>query len=171
MKRIAIIGISGTGKTTVAKKLSSILKFPIIHYDKFVWEKNRREVHEKIVEKKIHEAIKKDTRIMEWYIHPAAKIRLEKADIVIYLDYSWRSAIIGWLQRRWKHRWKTRQEMAEGCIERLDRKYLKVMLTREERPEIEEAIKGFEKKIIRLKNRKETKKFIKELWTSRIKHL
>ena len=53
--------------------------------------------------------------------------------------------------------------MAEGCIERLDRKYLKVMLTREERPEIEEAIKGFEKKIIRLKNRKETKKFIKEL--------
>jgi hypothetical protein len=37
------------------------------------------------------------------------------------------------------------------------------MLTREERPEIEEAIKGFEKKIIRLKNRKKTKEFMKNV--------
>lgn len=65
MKKIAIIGISGTGKTMVAKEISRILHIPVVHYDKFVWDKNRTEVHENIVEKKIREAIKKDTRIME----------------------------------------------------------------------------------------------------------
>ena len=65
MKRIAIIGISGTGKTTVARKLSKILDIPVIHYDQFVRAENRTERDEKIVEKKIEAAIKRDTWIIE----------------------------------------------------------------------------------------------------------
>ncbi len=164
MKRIAIIGISGTGKTTVARKLSKILDIPVIHYDQFVRAENRTERDEKIVEKKIEAAIKRDTWIIEWYIHPAANIRLEKADIIIYLDYSWYRAMLNGIKRRWQHRGKTRKEMAKWCIERLDRKYLKVMLTREERPEIEDTIKWFEEKIIRLKNKDKTQRLIEKIW-------
>ncbi|MEI7919336.1 MAG: hypothetical protein WCH65_03925 [bacterium] len=51
--------------------------------------------------------------------------------------------MLGGLKRRRQHRGKTRLEMAPGCIEKFDRKYLKVMWSREERPEIEEAIKDF----------------------------
>lgn len=160
-KKILIIGISGTGKTTLARKLSKLLKIPVSHYDEFVRDKNRTEVNEKIVEKKLEEVVKKDTWIIEWYIHPASKIRLEKADIVLYLDYSGFTAMLGWLKRRRQHRGKTRQEMADGCIEKFDLKYLKAMLSREERPEIEEAIKDFWEKIIRFKKKKEVIKFIK----------
>lgn len=63
--KIAIIGISSTGKTTVARILSNILEIPIIHYDKFVREKNRTEVNEKIVEEKLEHAMKQKKRIME----------------------------------------------------------------------------------------------------------
>lgn len=168
--KIAIIGISGTGKTTVARILSNILEIPIIHYDKFVREKNRTEVNEKIVEEKLEHAMKQKKRIMEWYIHPAAKSRLEKADKILYLDYSWYNAMLGGIKRRRQHRGSTKAEMAEGCIEKLDIKYLKVMLTREERQEIEDAIIGFENKVIRLKTRKETRKWLKEIEKTIIKY-
>jgi len=36
IKKIAIIWISGTGKTTLARNIWKILHIPIIHYDKFV---------------------------------------------------------------------------------------------------------------------------------------
>jgi adenylate kinase family enzyme len=163
IKKIAIIWISGTGKTTLARKIWKILHIPIIHYDEFVRWENRTEIHEKIVENKLKQAMKKEKWIIEWYIHPAAEMRLENADMIIYLDYSGWGAILGWLKRRWQHRGKTRLEMADGCIEKFDRKYLKVMFTREERPEIEDAIKDFEDKIIRLKTKSETINFIKKL--------
>lgn len=160
MNKILIIWISGTGKTRISKKLSEILNIPVIHYDVFVWWENWHEIDEKIVEKKLIEAVNRDKWIIEWFIHPAWKIRLEKADTVIYLDYSGFQAMLGGLQRQWKYRWVTRPEMAPGCTEKLDLRQLKLMYNRLERPEIEEAIKGFENKIIRLKSKKEVDKYL-----------
>jgi adenylate kinase family enzyme len=165
INKVSIIGISGTGKTHFAKKLSDFLKIPITHYDEFVWGKGWKEVDEKIVEKKLLEIIKKERWILEGFIHPASKARLENSDTVIYLDYSGFQAMLGGLQRWWRHRGKTRPEMADGCIEKLEWDYLKVMWKRSERPEIEEAIKGFEDKITRLKTRKEASDFIAKLTT------
>lgn len=160
--KILIIGISGTGKTTLGRKLSELLKIPLVHYDKFVWDKNWTEIDPKIVEKKLEEEVKKDKWIIEGYIQPAGKIRLERADLVIYLDYSgWRAAL-GGLKRWWQHRGRTRSEMAAGCIEKFNWDYLKVMWNRDERPEIEETIRGFENKIVRLKNKKELNSFLKK---------
>lgn len=160
MNKILIIGISGIGKTRLARKLSDYLKIPVTHYDEFVWGKNWKEENEKVVEQKLEEVIKKDKWIIEGFIHPAAKSKLENADMVIYLDYSGCQAFWGGLSRWWKCRGKTRPEMAAGCIEKFDWNFLKVMWRRGERPEIEEAIKGFENKIVRLKTRKETNNFL-----------
>lgn len=153
--KILIIGISGTGKTTLARKLSDFLKIPITHYDELVWGENWKEKDEKRVEQKLEETMKKDQWIIEGFIHPAAKSKLEKADTVIYLDYSGWQAFWGGVARWWTYRNKVRPEMAPGCIEKFDWNYLKIMWKRGERPEIEEAIKGFESKIIRLKARKQ----------------
>jgi len=88
---------------------------------------------------------------------------LEQADLVIYLDYSGWRAMWGGLKRWWQHRGHTRPEMATGCIEKFNWDYLKVMWYRLERSEIEKTIKGFENKIIRLENKKETNNFLKKL--------
>lgn len=42
--------------------------------------------------------------------------------------------------------------MPAGCVEKFDPKYLKVMFNRLERPEIEDVIKQFENKIMRIKS-------------------
>lgn len=65
MNRILIIGISATGKSTLARKLSDFYKIPITHYDELVWAKNWIEVDEKIVEQKLEEIVKKDRWIIE----------------------------------------------------------------------------------------------------------
>lgn len=163
MNKVLIIGISGTGKTRLAKKLSDFLKIPVIHYDELVWGENWNEVDEKIVEEQLNKVIKKDKWIIEGYIHPAAENKLKNADIVIYLDYLGWQAFWGGFNRWWIFRGKTRPEMASGCIEEFDWNFLRVMWKRGERPEIEEAIKGFEDKVIRLKTRKETDNFLAKL--------
>jgi len=158
--KILIIGISGTGKTRLANKLSAILNIPVAHYDEFVWEKNWTEVDSKIVEQKLEEEMKNDKWIIEGFIHPAAKSKLEKADLVVYLDFSGFQSTLGGLSRWWKYRGKTRPELAPGCIEKLDWDYLKVMWNRGERLEIEEAIQGFEDKITRLHSRHDVNKYL-----------
>lgn len=158
--KILIIGISGTGKTVLAKKLSGFLKIPITHYDEFVWEKGWKEVEEKIVEKKLEEVIKKDKWIIEGFISPAAQSKLKNADLILYLDYSGFIAMLGGLKRWWQYRGKVRPEMAEGCTENLQFKYLLVMLRRAEREEIEKEVKNFGSKIIRLKSPKKTNNFL-----------
>jgi len=163
MNKVLIIGISGTGKTKLARKLSDFLKIPITHYDTLVWGESWNEIDEKIVENQLNKVVEREKWIIEGFIHPAAKIKLENADRVIYLDYSGLQAMIGGLQRWWQHRGKTRSEMAAGCIENFDWNFLKVMWKRAERPEIEEAVKGFEDKTIRLKTRKETDNFLTKL--------
>ena len=40
MKKIMIIGCCGSGKTTLAKKLSNKLNLPLIHLDKLNWRDN-----------------------------------------------------------------------------------------------------------------------------------
>ena len=95
--KILIIGISGTGKTTLGRKLSELLEIPLVHYDEFVWGENWTEIETKTVEKKLEEATKKDKWIIEGYIQPAGKIRLEQADMVIYLDYLGSRAALGGL--------------------------------------------------------------------------
>lgn len=163
MNKVLIIGISGTGKTRLARKLSDFLKIPVTHYDEFAWGKNWKEIDEKIVERKLGAVTKKDKWIIEGFIHPAAENKLENADTVIYLDYPGWQAFWGGLSRWWKYRGKIRPEMATGCIEKIDWNFLKIMWKRGERLEIEEAIKGFENKIIFLKNRNETANFLTEL--------
>ena len=163
LNKILIIGISGTGKTWLAKKLSGLLNIPVTHYDQLVWGKNWTEVDEKIVEQKLAEIVKTDHWIIEGFIHPAARVKLEQADVVIYLDYSGAQALWGGLKRWWQCHGRTRPEMAPGCIEEFNWRYLKTMYTRAERPEIETAIKGFENKVIRLKNKKTTADFLAKI--------
>lgn len=159
-QKILIIGISGTGKTTLARKLSASLNIPIYPLDKLIWKENWVEASQAEVETGVKNIVQKDSWIIEGFISPCAEIKLQKADLVLYLDYSGPRAAWGGLKRYWQHRGQVRLEMPAGCIEKLDWKYLKVMWNRMERMEIEEAIKGYENKTIRLESPRKLKKYL-----------
>lgn len=162
-KRIAIIGISGVGKSWLARRLSQKLGLPIVHYDTLCWDKNWTEVAEAEIKKRILDAIDTDGWILEGYINPAAQERLRAADIVLYLDYSgWRS-VWGGLRRWWQHRKIPRPELAEGCEDRWSWERFRIMWTRDERREIEGEVKEFSHKVLRIFSPNELEQFIKGL--------
>jgi hypothetical protein len=81
---------------------------------------------------------------------------------VIYLDYPGYLTFWGGLQRWQKFRGKVRPEMPAGNTETLGWKFLITLPRRDERPEIETAIKGHEAKIVRLKSRKATEAYLNQ---------
>lgn len=162
-QKVVILGISGAGKSHLARKLSKALNLPIIHYDTLCWDKNWVEVKEEEVAKKLKEEMKKDKWILEGYILPLAHDRLEQADLILYLDYSGARAMWGGIRRWFKNRGRPLPELAEGCIMKFDMERFKIMWTRDERKEIEREISGFEKKVIRLRSPRELSRFLHQM--------
>jgi adenylate kinase family enzyme len=150
MQRILIVGVSGTGKTRLAKRLSGKLHIPVILLDTIFWKENWQEEDPKVVESKIRNAIQKDQWIIEGYIEPLGPERVARADQVVYLDYPGYLAFWGGLSRWRQFRGTTRPEMPAGNIEAFGWKFLMTLLRRDERPEIEAAIQAYENKVVRL---------------------
>lgn len=163
MKKIVIIWISGVGKTYVANTLSKKLDIKVHYYDSICWKENWVEEEEKQVNIEILKIIEQKKWIFEWYINPAWKERLTKADLIIYLDYKWFSAMYWGIQRWWKFRKTNRPELARGCIDSINIRYLKVMYRRYERQEIEKEIIWFEDKILRFSKRKEVNNWLETI--------
>jgi adenylate kinase family enzyme len=59
MKKIAIIGATASGKTTLANKISKILDIPVYHLDKIAWKDNRVFAAQALIIEKVDEIIKK----------------------------------------------------------------------------------------------------------------
>jgi adenylate kinase family enzyme len=163
MNRILIVGISGTGKTFIAKRMSKSLNLPVVYLDSIFWKESWQEENEDLVTKKIQAVIEENTWIIEGYIEPLGHERVQRANLVLYLDYSGFQAMKGGIQRYLHYRGKTRPEMPAGNTESFGLKFLWTLLTRQERPEIEVAIKGNEDKVTRLTSRGKTKYYLEQL--------
>ena len=87
--KIAIIGPSGAGKTTLAKQLYSKLRLKRFHLDRFFWQsgwiKESNESRAEILEKLV---LENNCWIIEGAYINSSEIQLKEADIIIFLDIS-----------------------------------------------------------------------------------
>jgi adenylate kinase family enzyme len=163
MNRILVVGISGTGKTYAAERLAQKFNLPVTYLDSIFWKENWKEEDEALVKSKIKKLINANEWVIEGYIEPLGKERVQQAELVIYLDYSGISAVLGGLDRRKQFRGKVRPEMPAGNTESVGIKFLWTLFMRHERPEIEKTISGYEQKVVRLKSRKQTESYLQHL--------
>jgi adenylate kinase family enzyme len=87
-KRIAIIGLPGSGKSTFAVHLGKIFSIPVYHLDKYQFIANgvKRDREEFL---SIHSALcEQDSWIIEGCALKALEIRFARADTVIYFQFS-----------------------------------------------------------------------------------
>lgn len=120
MKKIAIIGCGGAGKSTLARQLATILRLPVIHLDKEFWQPGWQMLP-KEEEGKVLEKISRQT---EWIIDGNYKntmsARFNEADTIIFLDFSTLLCLRRVIRRFFTYRGRTRPDMTEGCPEKLD---------------------------------------------------
>lgn len=121
MKRILILGSSGAGKTTLAKRLHDCLSLPIIHLDQHFWKPGWERPINFEWEKTVDDLAKKDEWIMDGNYRKSLEKRLPFADTVILLDFSRWTCLWRILKRRIKN---NRQDYLEGCKERINLEFL-----------------------------------------------
>ena len=88
VKKIAVIGCSGSGKTYLTFKLHEKLGLPIIHLDQYAWKPNWKKVDFDELQKIHHDLCAQDVWIMEGIYFKLLRERVEHADAVIFLDIS-----------------------------------------------------------------------------------
>ncbi len=119
--KIAIIGYSGSGKSTLAKRLANHIGCEPLYLDtvNFLpnWQERDRDEARAIVRKTLE---KPDWVIDGNYRALLRDERLDDADEIVWLRYSRPVCACRALMRHAKNRGKSRESMANGCIEKMD---------------------------------------------------
>lgn len=165
IKKILIIGSAGSGKTTFSLKLSEIINLPIIHLDREYWLPNWEKPKQDDWFKKVNQLVNNDEWIMDGNYRSSLDIRLQKADMVIFLDYKRSTCVKGVLKRIFKYHKKQRNDLTEGCIDKLDFAFLKWVydFKKKYRPEIVEKLSKLNIPVVVFKNRKQSEEYLENL--------
>ena len=162
--KIAIVGISGSGKSVFGRELAKKTGLPLFHMDQFFWKGKWEEVPEEEYLTSHQELLKNDRWIIEGFVDVKMDNRVKTADLVLYLDYS--GILCAWrVFRRWlKYRKESRPELPEEALERFSFKFLWRILTRKERENIEDALRGVDKShVTRFRSPKELERFMEKM--------
>ena len=164
MKRIAIIGSCGAGKSTLARSLGKKLDLPVIHLDSYYWHSNWIETPTNdwyILHRKL---LKGDRWIIDGNYSRTMDRRIEAADTIIWLDFSRNLCLWRIIKRYLQYMGKVREDMADGCKERLTWEFLLYVYNYpiQKRPEILSKLKQYQntKTIIILENPHQVKTFL-----------
>lgn len=106
MQKIYIIGSVGSGKTTLAKKLSSNLNIKAYELDKVVWDDDNGNI--KRSDEEVFKILNKILEEESWIIEDVGRSKfiegVKQADIVYYIDFSavtiYKRCILRWIKQK-----------------------------------------------------------------------
>jgi len=122
--KIAVIGYSGSGKSTLARRLADHVGCEPLYLDTInflpSWQERDRDEAREIVRQTLD---KPDWVIDGNYRGLLREERMRDADEIVWLRYSRLVCAFRALRRHVKNRGKSRESMADGCIEKMDREF------------------------------------------------
>ena len=142
MQRIAIIGCSGGGKSTLARRLGERLRLPLIHLDVLYWAPRWTEGDYEAFRARLAEAVAGERWISDGNFPDSADLHIARADLIVWVDQPrliclwrvvWRVIVTGG---------RRRPDLPEGCEETFDPWLWRYVWRwdRDTRPNIEAAI-------------------------------
>lgn len=111
--RINVIGASGSGKSTFARRLSQISNFPYIEMDKLFWGPNWQWPSDDEFFAKVKNAVANPQWILDGNYTRTLFMKWEKVDLVIWLDLPFAQTLFQAIRRAITRVW-TQQELWEG---------------------------------------------------------
>jgi adenylate kinase family enzyme len=87
-RRIAVVGTTGSGKTTLARKLAAQLHVPHIELDSLHWEANWTPAPQQVFHRRVAQALSGEAWTTDGNYSELRDLTWGKADTVVWLDYS-----------------------------------------------------------------------------------
>lgn len=170
--KIALIGYAASGKSTLARKLGRFYHVPVLHLDTVHhlpgWQEKERTVEQKEVETFLDE--KPGWVIDGNYTKLSFARRLEEADIIYIVALNRFACLYRAFIRFLRYRNKTRPDLAEGCEEKLDGKFIWWILWKgrsaRKRQALWDAREQYPQKTRLLRSQKDINRLEKELGLS-----
>ena len=107
--RIVILGTTGSGKTTLAKRLSHVLQIPAVELDAFRHGPNWTETPDQVFRQQVADSLNRESWIVDGNYGVARDLIWPRATTLIWLDYSMTRGIMRtrlWNDNRedlWRH--------------------------------------------------------------------
>jgi adenylate kinase family enzyme len=164
INKIAILGITGAGKSTLSRRIAERTGLPLFHMDALFWKKGWTEVPAEEYLKEHADILANNERwIIEGWLNHSMAARLAQADLIIYLDYPGWLCALHYIERWLKHRNVARPELPEDSLERFKFRRFFIILFRGERAEIEQSLSyaGDSSKIIRFTSPTKLEEYLK----------
>ncbi len=162
-KKIAILGITGAGKSTLSRRIAKKTGFPVFHMDALFWRGEWQEVPEKEYVEAHDKILRENERwIIEGGVSEATADRLRQADLVVYLDYPGWLAAAHYVERWIKHREVARPELPKESRDHFKFRRFFLVFFRFERPQIENVLKlaGNPSKVVRITSMEQMEDFL-----------
>jgi adenylate kinase family enzyme len=140
MQRVLVMGSSGSGKSTFARRLSEITDIPFVSLDALYWKPGWVASDNAEFEQRIAEVARRPQWVMDgnYTRYGAGELRRHSSDTVIWFDLPRRSCMFGIMTRIAASYGKVRPEMAQGCPEKIDFEFFRYVWTyrRQQRPKL-----------------------------------
>ncbi len=163
--KIAVLGYSGSGKSTTARILGERLGLPVLHLDtvQFTpgWAERDRDEAREIVRRFMQQP--------DWVIdgnYPAFFLdeRLASADRILLLEFNRLTRLVRVIRRYLYYRGTTRADMAPGCPEKIDRSFVWWVVhqdcTGQNRARLRAAAAAWPDKALQLRTQRQLDRFL-----------
>ncbi|MCA0970240.1 DNA topology modulation protein [Halobacillus litoralis] len=167
MKRIAVIGPAGSGKSTLSRELSEKTGIAVYHLDSLHWRPGWEAVSKEEQRSIQNGIISQNSWIIDGNYGGTLDVRLTAADTIVFMDVPRRVCLYRIIKRYVQYRNRTRPDMAEGCPERISFQLLKWVwqYRKKKRPEIMERLRScsLEREVVVLKSTRGVSSFLSQI--------
>lgn len=164
MKRILIVGNSGGGKSTLARRLGQKLGVPVVHLDLLFWKAGWTESADVEFRSNVARALQQPAWVCDGDFSSSLDLRAPLADTIIWIDQSRWLCLFRAVWRLVQYRHGDRPDMAEGCRETVDLRFYSYIWhwNRDRRARLEAAMAthGAHARIVRLRSDREITAFL-----------
>jgi len=165
--KIVILGYSGAGKSTFAKKLHLHYDIPVLYLDTVHFAANWVERNDYDMETDMRQFMKQDAWILEGNYRRLCPNRYQEADQIFVFKMNRFLCIYHVIQRRIKYRHHQRESIAKGCKEKIDFSFFMWVLftgrTKRRRKFFKTIENTYQDKVKIFKHRKQMKRYLREI--------
>ena len=117
IRRVVVVGTTGSGKTTLAERLAQILRVPHIELDALHWEPNWVPAPLEVFRARVQQVVSEEAWVVDGNYGKGRDLVWARAQMIVWLDYP--LALVLWqLLKRTARRVRTKEELWSGNRER-----------------------------------------------------